>query len=106
MGTSPLPGSERTAPVDAADLGPADQAQQIEVSVVLRHARDEEFHARAARLRSGEDVGAPISREAFEQTFGAQAADIDAVRAFAQANGLSVSAVYPARRTVKLAGTV
>ena len=106
MVTSPLPGSERAPPPAAQDLGPADPTQQIEVSVLLRYAKAQELKARAARLQAGESVGEPLSRAAFEQAFGADAADIAAVRAFAQANGLGVAAVHADRRTVKLSGTV
>jgi kumamolisin len=106
MVTSPLPGSERLAPAGASDLGPADPNQQIEISVLLRHAKADELRARTTRLQAGEDVGGPMSRVAFEQTFGADPADIEVVRAFAEANGLSVTAAQPARRTVKLAGSV
>jgi kumamolisin len=106
MVTSPLPGSERPAPSAAQDLGPADPTQQIEISVLVRHANAQALKARAAKLRAGEDVGGPLSREGFEQTFGADPADIQAVRAFALANGLAVTTVHPGRRTVKLSGTV
>jgi kumamolisin len=106
MATTPLHGSERAAPLAAQNLGPADPAQQIEVSVLLRHANAQGLKSRAAKQQAGEEVGQPLSRAAFEATFGAAPADIEAVRAFAHANGLAVTAVYPGRRTVKLSGTV
>ncbi|MBV8683807.1 MAG: S8/S53 family peptidase [Caulobacteraceae bacterium] len=106
MVSSPLPGSEREKPPAAQDLGPADPAQQIEVSVLVRHANAQELKARAARLQAGQTDGGPLTRVGFEQAFGADPADIEAVRAFAEANGLAVTTVYPGRRTVKLSGTV
>jgi kumamolisin len=63
------------------------------------------MEALAARIRSG---AAPerISREAFAQRFGAGDEDVAAVSAFAQTHGLAVEAVEPARRTIKLSGTL
>ncbi|HEY2049614.1 MAG TPA: S53 family peptidase [Caulobacteraceae bacterium] len=106
MVNSPLPGSERAAPPAAQDLGPADPTQRVEISVLLRPANAQELSARAARLQAGQSRETPLSREAFEKSFGADPKDIEAVRAFAEANGLTLTAVHPGRRTVKLSGTV
>jgi kumamolisin len=105
MATSPLEGTERPAPQGAADTGPADPAEHIEVSVLVRHSRSDELHERAARLRAGV-ADERLTREEFVARFGPDAADVDKVRAFAAANDLTVEAVDPARRTIVLSGTV
>jgi kumamolisin len=106
MARSQLQGTERAMPAGAQDVGPADPDERIEVSVLVRHSRAEDLHARAAALRAGAPSHPTLTREAFAATFGADPADVSAVSAFAQAHGLSVEAVETARRTIMLGGTV
>src|SRR5271168_2257589 len=105
MARNPLVGSERVPVPGATDVGPADPNEALEVSVLVRRGRSQEFHDLAARLGSGQ-AGPPRGREGFAEKFAADDADLQAVQAFAQSHGLRVSEVHPARRTVKLTGTV
>jgi kumamolisin len=89
-----LQGSERQPLPGARAVGPADPREKLQVSLILRRA-------------SGGD--APVGRtrrEDFAREFGARAADIDAVTAFATAHGLSTVEANQARRVVVLSGTV
>jgi kumamolisin len=100
-----LTGSDKLPLPGATDTGPVDPNQQLEVSVLIRHRQRQAFHDMAAQLRSGRSAPR-LTRERFAQTFGAADEDVAAVSAFAQTYGLTVTAVEPARRTVKLTGTL
>jgi kumamolisin len=101
-----LKGSERVAMPGARVLAPADPAERLEVSVILRRGAGDEFRARVAELASGSAGRACLSREEFAQRHGADPADLAAVRAFASSCGLTVTQEHAARRTVVLSGTV
>jgi kumamolisin len=101
-----LRGSERVAMSGARVLAPADPTERLEVTVLVRRRARAEFDARVAQLAAGE-AGAPyLTREEFAARHGADAADLAAVRAFAQAQGLAVVLEHAGRRTVVLSGTV
>jgi kumamolisin len=101
-----LKGSERVAMPGARVLAPADPAERLEVSVIVRRGAGDEFRARVAELASG-GAGRPcLTREEFAQRHGADPADLAAVRAFAVSCGLTVTQEHAARRTVVLSGTV
>ena len=101
-----LNGSERSALPNARALGPADQHERLEVSVIVRPQARAVLEDRVARLVRAERSGGPLSRADFAATHGASATDLAAVNAFAQQHGLSVVQQHAARRTVVLAGTV
>ncbi len=102
-----LAGSERAGAPGARRIGPADPDDRCEVTVVLRRS------ARSA-APPGPDLrplvpGARrdrVTREEFARRFGADPADLSAVREFAGAYGLRVVEEQPARRTVHLEGPV
>jgi kumamolisin len=102
-----LKGSARAAFSGAHDVGPADPNQQIEVSVFLRRGSkpgefpsDAQLGARPPRERKY------FSREEFARQHGASTADLEKIRAFASQCSLKVVTEDPARRIVKLSGTV
>jgi len=101
-----LKGSERTALRDARAVAPADPAERLEVSLIVRRRDREGLKARLAALANGQPTGAYLSREEFAQRHGADAADLAAVKAFAADNGLTVVQEHAAARTVVLSGTV
>jgi kumamolisin len=106
MASISLKGSERVAMAGARVLAPADPAERLEVSLIVRRGAGDEFRARVTELASG-GAGRPcMSREEFAQRHGADPADLAAVRAFASSCGLSVVQEHAARRTVVLSGTV
>lgn len=99
-----LPGSMREQRANSRRVGKADAKAQIEVSVYLRpQSAILPATTYAAQTDQARQL---LSREQLAQQAGADPADIAAVQAFAQANGLTVAAVEPARRLVKLSGTV
>jgi kumamolisin len=87
-------------------LAPADAAERLEVSLIIRRGASEEFRGRVAAFASGRAAGQALSREEFALRHGATAADLAAVRAFAAKQGLVVVQEHAARRTVVLSGTV
>ena len=106
MTKTPLKGSERVAVPGARILQPADGAERLEVSIIVRRRGRDAMRQRVASLASGARSATFMTRQEFAQAHGAEAADLAAVRAFAAANGLSVLEEHAARRTVILAGTV
>ncbi len=99
-----IPGSEREFEPQHERVGEADANKQIEVTVYLRAQGtldwvDDEARRLPADRRS-------ITREELAKGYAAREADIEAVRGFARDNGLEVTDVDPARRMVKLRGTV
>jgi kumamolisin len=90
----------------AKAVGKADPSERLEVSVLLRRGNADALTDRVNKLASRAGAGARLSREEFEQQFGAAAADIAAVKKFAANNGLSVVGEYAGRRTVVLSGAV
>jgi kumamolisin len=101
-----LRGSERKALPGAKSLAPADPAERLEVSVLVRRRAHQDFAARVTALSSSSSPGPYLSREEFARKHGADPADLAAVAKFAAAHGLQVVQQHAARRTVVLAGTV
>ena len=89
----PIKGSERKRPTDATLLGPADPDEVLTASLYLKP-------------RETPPAGLRLDRAAFAKRYGAQPEDIDRIRAYAADHGLVVADVDPARRLVRLAGTV
>jgi kumamolisin len=106
MATRRLGGSERTALPNARTLGPADQSERLEVSVIVRPQARDALEERVSRLARADRSMSPLSRESFAAAHGASTADLAAVKAFAQLHGLSVVQQHAARRTIVLSGTV
>jgi kumamolisin len=106
MARHPLKGSERKPLHGASPAGKADPTERLEVSVVLRRRNADKLEQTVTGLTRRGQAGRHLSREEFEEQFGAGAADIEAVRKFAAAHGLSVVQQHAGRRTVILSGTV
>lgn len=106
MATAKLKGSERIAVRDARAIAPADPAERLEVSVIVRRRAGEALISRVVALGTGQRASGYLSREDFARQHGAGAADLDAVRTFADDNGLAVVQQHVARRTMVLSGTV
>ena len=106
MANIPLKGSERLPVAGARVIGAAEPTERLEVTVLVRRNAREDFASRVAAIASGRPPGATLTREEFAKRHGADASDLKAVRAFAQASGLAVVQEHPARRTVVLSGTV
>lgn len=93
-----LPGSVRSLPAGARELGAPDADEPVEVTLWLR--------ARPGGGSSPREVAAPLTREAFAGTFGASEEDLGRVEAFAHGRGLSVVEASGPRRTVIVRGSV
>jgi kumamolisin len=90
----------------ARSVGKADPAERLEVAVIVRQGAGDALRDRVAKLASGDRLQRHLTREEYAQQFGADPADIDAVKQFASGHGLAVVQEDPARRTVVLSGTV
>jgi kumamolisin len=106
MARRSLKGSERRPLPDSRALGPADPAERLEVTVLVRAADRQGLRDRLQRLAKGERSTPHLSRAEFARRHGASRADLDAVREFAEAHGLAVLEEHAGRRTSVLAGTV
>lgn len=106
MARRALKGSERSPLADSRALGPADPAERLEVTVVVRGSDPQGLRDRLQRLAQGERSLKHLSRAEFARRHGASRADLDAVREFAEAHGLAVLEAHAGRRTLVLAGTV
>jgi len=101
-----LQGSERQPVAGARSVGKADPAERLEVSVLLRRSNAGGLKQQVMALSRREGPRRHISRDEFEKQFGADTADLSAVRDFASKHGLSVVQADAGRRTVVLSGTV
>lgn len=90
-----LPGSER--PAVETIIGAAPPEDVVEVTVVLR---------RRAQLPAYESIAMPLTGEELAERYGADPADVEAVRAAATGAGLTVVDEHPASRTMRVAGSV
>ncbi len=106
MAGIPLKGSERAPLSGSRATGPADPAERLQVSVLLRRRARQDLRDRVRRLAGGDRTSGHLAREEFARQYGAEPADIAAVTSFAANHGLSVIQEHAGRRTVILAGTV
>lgn len=98
QGRRELPGSHRNPVAGARHVGPVDPKEVIEVSLYLRDP--------AGQITPEDGIPPRLSREEYASQHSADPADIDQVKQFAQAHGLTVVEVDPVSRRVKLAGPV
>ena len=106
MARIPLKGSDRKPVPGSRALGPANPSEQVQVSVLVRRRARQEFKDRVQRIAAGDRSVQPLSREEYARKFGAEPADIIAIKSFAAKHNLSVIQESHVRRTVALSGTV
>ncbi len=104
----PIPGSERTALPGARIVGPADPAERIRVTVVVRRRPSSKELSTVI-----EEMGTSrpherkhLSREEFAASHGADPHDLKKVEAFARDYGIDVVESNAAQRRIVLSGTV
>jgi subtilase family serine protease len=103
----PLKGSERTARSGAKRTAAADPREVLTVSVRVRRRPDAPELPDLAFATPVPPRGRPyLTRQEFADRYGASDDDFAKVKAFADANGLSVVESSVARRTIVLKGTV
>jgi kumamolisin len=98
QGRQDLPGSHKNPVAGARHIGPVNPQEVIEVSLYLRDP--------AGQVATEGGIPPRLSREEYASQHSAAPADIDQVKQFAQAHGLTVVQVDPVSRRVKLAGPV
>jgi hypothetical protein len=106
-GYRPLDGSERRPTKSARRLGPADPAEVLRVTIVVRRRLDGEplpDHDYFLRVPPAERPR--MSDEEFAAAYGASPADLNAVTTFVTSHGLAVLDTNAASRTVEVQGTV
>ena len=89
MALHPLKGSERQPLPGAKSVGKADPTERLEVSVLLRRRSGTALTEHVKKLASRAKSDRHLSREEFERQFGADNADMAAVKKFAGAQGLA-----------------
>ena len=93
----PLAGSQRETISGVQDIGPVDEGERIEVTLMTR---------RRAELPTELVTGpATISTEELAGSYGTDPADIDRVSEILAGYGLEVTGTHPGSRRVKVAGT-
>ena len=102
-----LPGSERRPLPEATVIGPTDPNERLEVTVRVRRRQPApsptEITAMAAQLPAERQY---LTGQEYEQQYGADPQDLEAVAAFARSHGLQVVEQSAARRSVILSGSV
>lgn len=106
MARRPLKGSERSPLPNSRALGPADPAERLEVTIVIRASDRQGLQDRLQKLARGERSGGTLSRADFARRHGASRADLDAVREFVEAHGIAVVQEHAGRHAMVLSGTV
>jgi kumamolisin len=100
----PLPGSELQVPSTAELIGPCPAETQIEVTVYLR-SNDPSGLQEYVEQTSGPGNHVYLTPQQFAHKFGADPADVEAVKNFAEAQQLHVLGHDLGRRSVTLSGT-
>ncbi|HVW85905.1 MAG TPA: protease pro-enzyme activation domain-containing protein, partial [Bryobacteraceae bacterium] len=103
--TTPLPGSERTAPRGSRVKGPISGDDSIEVRITLKapdamHKKIEELASQPIRERKY------LTREEYENSFATDDASIQKIEEFAREHNLSVSRIEKGHHAVYLRGAV
>ncbi len=93
-----LAGSERAPLPKATAAGALDTSQRAEVTVIVRRRAE-----LPAEIVAGPTV---LTSEELAERYGADPADVDLVRQELASRGLEVTAVHPATRRIKVAGTL
>jgi kumamolisin len=106
MPKNPLVGSERKPLPGARSIGKADPGERLEVTLVLRHHQDEQLQERVRKIAAGDKSERHLTHEEYDQQFGADSTDIQAVKQFANEHGLAVVDEHAGRRHIVLSGTV
>ena len=102
-----LKGSEHPHPAGRTKLKPTDSAEELTVTLLLRRKQGDakSTHEKAGGAVSGKGSPRP-TRDAFAIQHGADPTELQAVEAFAVAQGLTVMEVDAARRSIIVRGTV
>jgi kumamolisin len=106
-GYVPLLGSEHHSTADIKLLGPANEAEIIKVTIVLRRRKDGpplpdfDYFGKIAPSKHKR-----LSMDEFASKYGAHPDDIKKIVEFAEKAGMKIIETHPAKRTVVISGTV
>ncbi|BAN24982.1 S53 family peptidase [Caballeronia insecticola] len=106
MAKQPVSGSDKIHPEGTTCIGACDPGEQIEVVVMLRRKDEAGFKQMMAKIDAGNAPAQSVSREEFDQRFGASDADVQKVEAFAKQYGLTVVRANAEMRSVVLKGSI
>jgi kumamolisin len=106
MPNNPLVGSERKPLPGARSIGKADPGERLEVTLVLRHRQHDALQEMVRKIAAGDKSERHLTHEEYDQQFGADSTDLEAVKQFANQHGLAVVDEHAGRRHVVLSGTV
>ncbi|QCP52773.1 hypothetical protein FAZ95_26935 [Trinickia violacea] len=101
-----IPHSEHKLAPGAAPIGAASPDTTLLVSIRVRSQQDSLPAGAGAMSTTPPRARHYLSREAFAERYGASEADLERVKAYATAQGLTIMESSPARRTVVVSGTV
>ncbi len=102
-----LEGSERRPELDAKVLGPADETENLRVTIVLRRRPDgPPIPDSSYYLSTPPSQRRRLPSADFAKKYGADGVDIDKVTDFVNRHGLTIEEVHAARRTIVVSGTV
>ena len=93
-----LAGSERASIPEVTAAGPLDTSRRAEVTVVIRRRAEI-----PVEIVAGPTV---LTSDELAERYGADPADVDLVRRTLTGLGLEITAVHPASRRIKVAGTL
>ena len=100
----PLEASRPRSPAGSLGITDPSPSQNVEATVLVRRRTAIETEQRIEGILRGE--APPISREQAAESLGADPLDLQDVEAFATSHGLTVTGSSPAKREVKVSGTV
>jgi kumamolisin len=103
-GRAPLEASRAHIPADLRAGPDPDPAARLEATILVRRRPGSAASERIDAIQRGEAPG--LSREEAQAALEADPKDFDRVTGFAAAHGLTVIESSPARRSLRVAGTV
>jgi kumamolisin len=103
-GRIPLEASYSRIPAGSRTTSDPDPSTHIEVTILVRRRSGSGASEHVDAILRGEAPA--LSREEAATSMGADPEDLDRVTAFAAAQGLTVIEMSPARRSVRVSGTV
>jgi kumamolisin len=106
MPNNPLAGSEKKPLAGARSIERADPGERLEVTLVLRHRQHDALQERVRKIAAGDKSERHLTHEEYDQQFGADSTDLQAVKQFANQHGLAVVDEHAGRRHIVLSGTV
>jgi len=100
-----LPGSERSIPPLAQEIGPVDPEEKIDVTIIVRPRSSGRAVPEEKLRRSPPGKRRYLTREEYASSRGADSADLEKVSKFVKQYDLAIVEVNQARRTILVSGS-